>query len=142
MMSQDEKLTKIGNDVSVIKRWWPVIAGIFTVGYILIKIVSSATSTYDNEVAKKTDIEKLSKDVMALSKQVADLSNAFYKSKTEDSIDKINIKTDLKADILATNRAVYSIQRKCDAINKNVAFVMEVKKHGVNNPPDLVPVKN
>lgn len=130
---KDETISEIAKGVKTIKFWWPVI----TVICVIIGIVINLTSTYDNKVAKKEDLKEISIQISQLNTQVIALSASFKAYKTEDSIDKIRIKS--KADSI--DRIVKVIQQACTVINKKVAFVYEIKKHGPQNLPSVFPIK-
>lgn len=109
-MSQDEKITNIEKEVNAIKRWWPVLAACVTILLAVITLTITATSAWDNKVAKKEDISALSDQLKKVSNQVSDISADFkeYKSRTSheriiDSIDKEKIKKDLLDHIRLAN---------------------------------------
>jgi hypothetical protein len=124
-MSHDEQQSQHESIKNIEKKSYQITRGqLVTWGLILLSAGFSARKI-TSSVATKDDIQILSNKLDVLTKKQDAGSFAFNEYKREDSIDKINIKTDLKADILATNRTVRSIQIKCENIFKQVSFVSE-----------------
>lgn len=85
-MSQEDQIKAIAKEV--IKSLWPIILG----ACALIGLAITATSIYDNKVAKKEDVVVLEGKIQTLSNQVADLSVRFNAYKTDDADVKLRIK--------------------------------------------------
>lgn len=111
-MSEQERLSQIGKDVGFIKRWWPVATVIVTLLYGVIVTVHNATSTYDNKIAKKEDIIALSKQVADLSIQVSHLSDGFKVNHIKDSVAVSELGDDLEKHKKFINTQLVKIEKR------------------------------
>jgi uncharacterized coiled-coil DUF342 family protein len=121
---EQEKMSKIAEDIRAIKRWWPVFAACAAGLWFIVKVTMSATSMYDNDVAKKSDIQGLVKRVDILTHDINSLSASFGQYKTTDST-------------LSTR--IDQVEKSLTAVKQKISFVTEVKKQG---HVKLVPVNN
>lgn len=93
------------------KTYWPVLVFLLALMWGAIKLTVSLTSTYDNDVAKKSDIIALGKDVNELSKEVSDLAIRFNAYRNQDSSERVQIKNELSnhiQDYKALKKRIFS----------------------------------
>lgn len=68
-MSNEEQLSKLAKDIRVVKTWWPIATGIC----VIVIFFMGLQSLYDNKVAKKDDVEKVSIQITKVSEQLAEI---------------------------------------------------------------------
>lgn len=120
---RDTAVDQIAKDMAAIKRWWPAVAALFAIIWGIIIVVSSATSTYDNKVAKKEDILPLIIKVDALNENVKILSfeiRGFRLYKSQDSVDKVI----LNEKLTQNTKVIQGLQLKVKKLTE-VTFVSE-----------------
>lgn len=124
-MSRDE----FKKDADVLKRWWPYIVGLAALFWFAIRVASSATSTYDNDIAKKTDLlpilaklETLSEQVKALTEDVKAYKTADLTYKNDNSADLARYKTDLYTHIKNANKQFEHLNRTIAFYTENYSF--------------------
>lgn len=125
----------INKQLKKILIWLPLILGVCA----LIGLALTVRGIYDNDVAKKSDIDRVSMQVSELSKQMSDMSIRFNVFKTGDSITKLHIK--VSADSLA--KAVVAIEKACSRINRKVgAVAYYTQKYSTDNNNRVLPGAN
>lgn len=91
--TEKEEFSALQKDIKTIKRWIPIIIFTSGIAWGLLKIGSTAQSTYDNTIAKKEDVKRTDDKIDALTalvKSVADKHDAtLAKAAAADSISKI-----------------------------------------------------
>lgn len=87
--AQSETINKIAEEISLIKRWWPII---LFLGSLVAGSISLTTYLlkYDSSTAKRKDVEVVSKQVDELHTTIKDLSVKFTEHLRSDSLDKIS----------------------------------------------------
>lgn len=134
-MTQDIRLHNIEKGI---KGYGSFILGMLTIFGIII----AGTQIFDKKSDKldrlSTQVDTLIKQNEASRRQLGDLSVRFNAFKVGDSITKLASKKSQDS----LELVVVNIQKQCKAIGRNVAFVIEVKKHGPHSQPTLIPVGN
>lgn len=121
-MSNEEQLSKLAKDIRVVKTWWPIATGIC----VIVIFFMGLQSLYDNKVAKKDDVEKVSIQIMKISEQLSEL--------------KIQV-NDFKQDVKQLRdslKLAFSIRKRY--AGRYTDFVIERKMP--NGKTILIPVNN
>lgn len=114
---QKETFDKFAKDISFIRRWWPVALVLWAVVTFIVK----GTLFVNNDLAKKSDIDKLSKDVISLTVQVKTMNDNFSILKSGNSAFKDSIR------VVLTNDRDYT-DNKIKAVKRSLQFVTETYK--------------
>lgn len=123
-MSQDEQLTKLTKDLRVVKTWWPIA----TAATVVIMFFMGLQSLYDNKIAKKEDVEKISNQNIEISRQLTDLKLSFNQFKQDVNTTTSHLRDSVKIALLV---------RKSHPIRGNQLVV----ERYVNGKLVFVPVK-
>jgi len=122
-MGTEERLDKVSSEVATIKRWWPLVATCVVVALFLIKVTNSVTSTYDNTIAKKTDLLIISNQILVVSNQIKTLSDDFktYKinqsvTKTIDSAERVKGIKDIDEHLLYADQQINTLIKEYKAL--------------------------
>jgi hypothetical protein len=119
LKAQSETINRIDESVSKLdskfdrsfyqlKKLWPAMLIVCA----LLGAGATAEGIWDNQVAKKSDIEKVLAQNALLSKQLTDMTVVFTNHRISDSIEKQTIKTALTAEIMANTKAISAINKK------------------------------
>ncbi len=84
-MSDTEKLSKIETEIAFIKRWWPVVAILFTAGFFLVQ----TTHFFDNNIATKKDITELRTDIAEIKKIINKNTDTIYRITINNKMDNL-----------------------------------------------------
>lgn len=86
-MSDTEKLNRVESEIAIIKRWWPVVAVLFTFGGLLI----SGTHFFDDNIATKADITAIHRQIDSLRVAIMSLKNDYGIAKNTDTIYRLTV---------------------------------------------------
>lgn len=119
-MSQDEQLTKLAKDLRVVKTWWPIVTGIC----VVIMFFMGLQSLYDNKIAKKEDVEKISNQNIEISKQLTDLKLSFNQFKQSVNTTTSQLRDSVKIALVRKNHPIRSNQLVVERyVNGKLVFV-------------------
>lgn len=111
-MSENDKLSKLENEMAFIKRWWPVVGAIFVCAGLLVK----GTNFVDTNVATKKDISELRTDI-------AEIKKIINITKNTDTVYRITI-----------NNKVDELAKEIKWVEHSRGFVTEHKTSPTSNP--------
>lgn len=83
----DEEQSSLLKEFKVVKRWYPVIAGIIIVALFLIE----CTHYFDSNIATTKDIERVEKKIEGLHTDLIGIKISMDNHDVRDTTDKINI---------------------------------------------------